>query len=207
MSDPSNQSVTDGPTPRGNGDGPKPKDDGIEALRAKNAEIIAEKRKLQERLAQLEADAEQRKTAELAEKERYKELWEQTKAENEATKKELFGVKAQIADARKFAAFQKAIGQAIPEKFHALVDIDKIALDDSGLPIEQSVKSYATSWQEQYGDLFKKPAGIPQDYPNGDGSKVPSLEEWKKLNTSDPKKAKELLPLVFERHGNNLGRT
>lgn len=169
---------------------------------------LAEKKKLQKLVDEASSNAKKAQEKELAEKERWKELADQRAQELEETRQRLLQVNSQITDARKFSAFQKAVGQAIPEKFHALVDIDKIVVDEqTGQVDESSVKSYATAWQQEYGDLFKKPAGIPQDYPNGDGSKVPSLEEWKKLNASDPKKAKELLPLVFERHGNNLGRT
>ena len=207
MSEPTNSPAGNTETPSGTNGDSKPKGD-LDAILAKNAELLAEKKKLQKLVDDAEANARKAKETELAEKERYKDLWEQTKTELDTAKQELFGVKTQITDARKFSAFQKTIGQAIPEKFHALVDIDKIVVDEqTGLPDESSVKTYASAWQEQYGDLFKKPAGLPQDYPNGDGSKVPSIEEWKKLSTSDPKKAKELLPLVFERHGNNLGRT
>jgi hypothetical protein len=209
MSEPTHSPAGNTETPSGTTGDQKPKGSGdLDALLAKNAELLAEKKKLQQQVDAIAADAKKRETTELAEKERYKELWEQTKTELDTTKQELFGFKSQITDARKFSAFQKTIGQAIPEKFHPLVDIDKIAVDEtSGLPDEMSVKKYASAWQEQYGDLFKKPAGLPQDYPNGDGSKVPTMDEWKKLNVTDPKKARELLPLVVERHGNNLGRT
>lgn len=209
MSEPTNSPAGNTETPSGTTGDQKPKGNGdLDALLAKNAELLAEKKKLQQQVDAIAADAKKRETTELAEKERYKELWEQTKTELDTAKQELFGVKTQITDARKFSAFQKILGQAIPEKFHALVDIDKIVVDEtSGLPDEISVKKYASAWQEQYGDLFKKPAGLPQDYPNGDGSKVPTMDEWRKLNATDPKKARELLPLVVERHGNNLGRT
>lgn len=208
MSDPSNPPAGDTGTPSGTNGGPKPKGNGdLDALLAKNAELLAEKKKLQQQVDAIAADAKKRETAELAEKERYKELWEQTKTELDTTKQELFGVKTQITDARKFSAFQKVLGQAIPEKFHALVDIDRIEVDEStGVPDEASVKAYATAWQEQYGDLFKKPPGLPQDFPNGDGSKAPSIEAWREMAKTDPKKHRELLPTMFERYGNNLGR-
>jgi hypothetical protein len=208
MTDPSKTPSGGDPIPSGTGDNgdPNPPND-IKAVLAKNAELLAEKRKLADKLAELDKQAKKTQEKELAEKERFKELAEQREKELQETQSKLGQLNNQIVDARKFAAFQKELGGAIPEKYHALVDIDRIVYDETSGVDQQSLKDYAAKFREDYSDIVKKPESkLPNDYPKGGGSSVPSIEEWKAMAKSDPKKHRELLPEVFAKYGDQLGR-
>jgi vancomycin resistance protein YoaR len=200
--EPTNQPTVDDTNPNGVGDDPKPNN--LDAILAKNAEVILANKKLREKLDAAEAEKRSAEEKALAENQRYQELWEKEKEEKAALANQLGSVTSEITNAKKFAAFQREVGQAIPEKYQALVDIDKILADDQGNPTAQSVKDYVSSWNKEYGDLFKAPPIISQDNPKGDDHTVPSIEEWQRLNLTDPKKAKEIYPAVFEKHGKNL---
>jgi len=77
----------------------------IEALKAKNAELIAERRKdkenreaLQTQLTQLQAAQEEMKTAKLAESGDYKTLWEEVQGTVASLKQELAAKDTEIGD-------------------------------------------------------------------------------------------------------------
>lgn len=79
----------------------------IEALRAKNAELIGERRKdretretLQARLAEIEAAQQQARQQQLVETGEYKTLWEQANETNAELRKQLAERDAQIEDMR-----------------------------------------------------------------------------------------------------------
>lgn len=209
MTDPSTPTNGGNPDPNGNpGNGdPNPPND-PKALLAKNSELLGELRKLKDKLFAHETAASKAQEKELAEKERWKELADKREKDFLEAQLKLKQTESQIADAKKFSAFQRELGAAIPEKYHALVDIDQIAFDETtGRPEEKSLKDYASRFKETYPDLIKKPdPKIPNDYPGGGGATVPSLDEWKKMAKTDPKRHRELLPEIFAKHGGNLGR-
>lgn len=159
--------------------------------------LLSEKKKLQEsyrsvteRLSALEAEQQEKAKKELAEQNRWKELYEQEKEQASKYQTELQARDQQIESALKLDAFKQALGnKVIDRKYFGFIDTGKILLDpDSGQVDPTSVQREVERVQATYPEIIraadKKP--LPNEYPSGASSAI-SMEEWKKLPLKEMK--------------------
>lgn len=151
--------------------------------------LLAEKKQLQERfqesqnaLAQLQGDVEAKTQRELEEQNRFKELFEMTKAENESLKTSISERDQQLADAFKLDAFNKALGdRKIDRKYSGFIDTKNILIDPESNTVDQlsaqkEVERILTEYPEIVRSSGAKP--LPSGAPQGTSSvKRPTQQE------------------------------
>jgi hypothetical protein len=171
--------------------------------RSSYLKLLDEKKKMQEKLnaalAENEAHKSKLKTEEekaLAEQNRYKELFEQTKEENERLKGDLGGHQERWNQALKIDSFNSALGdKKIDKKYYGHIDIDKIIIDpETGKADAVSAQKEVERICREYPEIVQKKAGgkLPNEYPNG-GTGTLSYDEWLKLPAKEmAKRQKEI---------------
>lgn len=151
--------------------------------------VLSEKKKkdlelkeLREYRAKVEAAAKQAEEQKMAEKGEFQKLLEERNKQVEELSSKLTQKEKMFQDAVKFSAFKKALPGSIEDQFLPLVDLDKIALDESGQPDKSSIERYAKEFTKTYGRVLTTQSGvrIPQDGARG-SEKSLSYEEWLKL--------------------------
>lgn len=145
--------------------------------------LLAEKKKLQAKLAEIEAERVAKERQTLEEQGRYKELAELAKKEAEDAKKQLAVVNEQRTQAKKLSAVLKSVGGTIHQKFFDLIPIDDVLVNpDSGEIDELSVAKVVEGLRKSYPEIIAKGTpGMPQHAPKGGGGATISYEEWRKL--------------------------
>ena len=160
--------------------------------------LLAEKKKrdeefrsLKEQLEKLQHGIKEQETLKLKEKEDFRKLYEMAQKELEDTRGELQKTSQTITNAKKYDAFFKKLGTSLPDKYWGHIDLDAIALDDSGRIDDLSLEAAANGFRKEYGDLLdlyskRTPPKLPQDAPRGIAS----------TTTLGEKSAKELASIL-----------
>jgi vacuolar-type H+-ATPase subunit I/STV1 len=172
------------PNPSGTTDGnpPEPKND-VDAILAKNKELLEENRKAKNRLAQLESERKKAEEQALKDKEDYKTLAEQRSADLEAANKRLAEKEAQERDRTKLVAVLEAVGGAVERKYWGLIDLEQVVIDPTTGDVDKtSVAKYVDTFRKEHPALIqtKRSDGLPTDAPKGGAGKI-THEEWLKL--------------------------
>lgn len=150
--------------------------------------LLDEKKNLAKRLEEFEKKAKDEKDAELKAKEQFKELYEATKKEAEELATKLKDNEREKNDYRKLNAFIKSVDGDVPQQYWGLIDLDKIALDDSGKVDEASVKKAVKDFEKSFPEVVKKKtAKMPNDAAAG-GTGTLSHEQWAKLPYDEKRK-------------------
>lgn len=188
------------PDPADPGKKPDDKPNDPVALAAKNAELLKEKKKLQEERDALKADKDKADAAiKEAERKKLEEngnlqgLLKLEKEENAATKAELKEIKDGLQRAKKESAVLRHInGKVDPDVVDALLKVDGVVVNEDGSVDQDTAKAVAQLFEKKYPFAVlrdKKNGGLPNNAAGGDGggTKVP-YDVWKKMNAKDQEK-------------------
>lgn len=155
---------------------------------------VDEKKKLADRLAQLEAEKAAREKEALEKQGEYQKLYESTKSELEKAKEERrkeknFFVYKTIAD--QFKAAAASAGCTRLDALEKLVDLGELAgeVDDDLTVKPAALKALIEKSQKDFDFLFAKEAPSVKDKPPGGGKPAGDLtyEEWLKLPLNEKK--------------------
>jgi hypothetical protein len=151
--------------------------------------VLDEKKSMQKRLEDLDKKAKADAEAQLKEKEQYRELYEAKQKELEDLSGKLSAKEKETQDYRKMGAFLKSVAGEIPQQYWGLIDLDKIAVDDSGKIDDNSVKKCVKDFEKAYPHVIERKSGnkMPNNAANGGGGAL-SYEEWVKLPYDEKRK-------------------
>lgn len=193
MSDNANPPAGDqtnaGGTGKNDNDNQKPNN--VEALARKNAELLAEKKKISERLKAFE-DAEAKRAEDDAKKRGdYEALLKSKEEEAAKAREESSRLKAQMTDAKKLGAVVDAAGQAIDRKWLSMIDVDSVLINpDTGEIDQMSVTKTVEDFKKTWPEAFIKPGrSLPNEAPNG-GLQMIAESAWLKLPRKEMDKFK-----------------
>lgn len=105
-------------------------------------------------MEQLRADLKAKEEAELAEQNRFKELYEKREIELAEAKKEAQRVRDQYLTTAKRAALKQELGGKIRDEYLSFADLNSIALRDDGSIDAESVRMVANEFRKQHGQLI-----------------------------------------------------
>lgn len=149
----------------------------------------AELKQVREELARYQQEKKALEDQALKEKDDYKKLFEARELELKAEREKKSELESYINSTKKLNSFMKSLGAPIKEQYLGLVDLDRIALDESGRPDELTTKQLVDDFKKTYPELFFNSAGrIPNDSANGNHKAGLSYEQWLKLPPSEQKK-------------------
>lgn len=149
----------------------------------------AELKQVREELARYQQEKKALEDQALKEKDDYKKLFEARELELKAEREKKIELESYINSTKKLNSFMKSLGAPIKEQYLGLVDLDRIALDESGRPDELTTKQLVDDFKKTYPELFFSSAGrIPNDSANGNHKVGLSYEQWLKLPPSEQKK-------------------
>lgn len=147
---------------------------------------------LKSALEQIEKYKSERRALEeqtLKEKEDYKKLFEARDLELKAEIEKKNQLETYINSTKKLNSFLKTLNTPIKEQYLGLIDLDRIALDESGKPDELTTKQLADEFKKTYPELFFQGGSkIPNESANGSHKAGLSYEQWLKLPPSEQKK-------------------
>lgn len=165
--------------------------DEAKAAKAKLRQIEDEKRSL------VEAEAKKRGDTEALLKIREDELAAEREARAaEAAEKET--LKQERIHDRKVRSFFRGLGQPLDERWHGLVDLDQIKIDENGKPVEASVTQYVKDFQTRYGSILGKPG--TGNVPNVKAENNAGVSIWEtgvKIDRSNLKEAREQMEAAY----------
>ncbi len=185
MTDPTKSGSAGDSDTSGDQDGdksPEPKND-IDALKAKNEELLKEKKAVQRRLDLLEKEKKDAEVKALKDKDDWKTLAEQREADLQAANEKLSKKETEDRDRAKLAAVLDAVGGRVDRKYWGLIDIDQVAVNpETGEVDKTSATKYANVFKSEHGILIKtvKGDGIVKDAPKGGVGSI-THAEWLKL--------------------------
>ncbi len=149
----------------------------------------AELKQVREELARYQQEKKALEDQALKEKDDYKKLFEARELELKAEREKKSELESYINSTKKLNSFMKSLGAPIKEQYLGLIDLDRIALDESGRPDELTTKQLVDDFKKTYPELFFSSAGrIPNDSANGNHKVGLSYEQWLKLPPSEQKK-------------------
>lgn len=153
--------------------------------------LLGEKKKLAEKLAQLETTAAAQRTKELQEKEQYKTLYEEAKAQAEARQKALDEKQSMITNGMKLGEFLKALpnGARLEDQYFGLIPLDEIAIDETtGRPDPNSLKIVVDKFKTTFAKVIDQPTGARLPGQAAQQGGTLSYEEWRKLPAKEMQK-------------------
>lgn len=153
--------------------------------------LLSEKKKIQRQIDKLQSDSDSKKKEELETNERFKELWETSKAEKEDISKENDRLNQQWSDAVKLTAFHDALGDTrkIDSKYTGFIDTSKIIINpETGVVDSATAQKEVDRVSKEYPEIVKEMSKgtIPSEHPTS--SSPMSFEKWKDLPLSEMKK-------------------
>jgi hypothetical protein len=151
--------------------------------------VLAEKKKMQERLELLEKASKEREETELKEKEKWKDYATIKEKEALEFKQKYDSEIKDKTDMIKMSSFLDAIDGSIPKEYWPLIDVEKIVVDPAtNMPDPLSVQSAAKEFQTRYHRVIEKKNGAKtsQDAPNSTGTLT--YDEWKALPLAEMRK-------------------
>lgn len=156
--------------------------------------LLGEKKKLQDRLDEIERANKEKETQTLKEKEDYKKLYEQAEAEKKAKEQEIADWRKREEYSLKIGAFLDKLDGQLDRKYFVHVNRDKIIINpETGEPDDASVAVAVKEFKENFPELIRKQngsTGLPKDSPKGDANGSITRAEWLKLSSKDMMKYK-----------------
>jgi hypothetical protein len=136
---------------------------------AQRVKLKSELDEMKAKVAEFEAQMEERKNSELKEQGRYKELL--TSAENkikELSEKERLRERELLDSFKLNAVLEKLPGQLKRREYMDFIDIDSLPYED-GVVSEDALKNVVDSFVKDHSSLieFKKGAELPNNFPQG----------------------------------------
>lgn len=155
--------------------------------------LLDEKKKVAAELATYKAAEEARKTKELEDQGKYKEMLEERDKALEEANSKLTLMTQRDQDRTKLSRLLSAIDGDVDPKFYKYIDqIDDIIIDPATGEVDaMSVTKAAQKFRAEYPEFIKtKKSGLPNEAPAGGSATKISRMEWEKLSSKDMKKWK-----------------
>lgn len=153
--------------------------------------VLGEKKKMQQRLEELEAKQRDHEEKSLIEQNKYKEAYEATKKELEDQKIKLKTLEQQEVDGKKLQSFLETIDGKIESKYWGHISLDKIIVDDTTGEIDKmSVMREVEFVRSTYPEIIQRKSSgtLPKDNPSNNGSGMIARSEWNKLKPTEMQK-------------------
>lgn len=115
-----------------------------------------ETRALQAELTKLKAEREEAERQVSESQHKWKELYEKEKISREISSKELTAKEQKLFDMVKLNAVKAQIGELSKEEFTKFIPLEKVQLDETGLPDLSSVKEVAEWFKKEYPMVLKR---------------------------------------------------
>jgi hypothetical protein len=154
--------------------------------------LLDEKKKLQAKLEQIDADRKAAEEADLAKKGELQKLLDLEREKAKAASDQLKAFEDKERSARKLGAIVRGLGAPVDQKWYSVLGghIDDVVLNEDGEIEPMSVTKIVENVKKEWPEMLRKPgAGMPNHAP-GNGATTISHEEWKKLPLKDMKKWK-----------------
>lgn len=152
--------------------------------------LLNEKRKLKERLDELERASKEKEEADLRAKEDFKKIAELKEAEAKQLKEELEKTKAREINAGKLDAFLSTLDGKVERKYWGHINLEQILVNPETGDLDQmSVAKEVERFRKEYPEVIKKP-GVNQlssAAPLGSEGGPITYEEWRKLPLKEQK--------------------
>lgn len=171
----------------------KPND--IEAIAAKNLELLNELKKAKATAKTFEDKLSKIEQAKKVEQGEFSELYEQTKKELEATRAEKEGLENRILDSRKLSAVVEKLGRGLKRKEYAtFIDTSKIVYDEDSKTFDtRSIENVANSFLKEHSDLLiTKTVKLPGDDPLSNSESI-SYDEWLEMPLKERKEKRKFV--------------
>lgn len=190
--------TTPNEVPGGNPDGsaggapdeksPTVKREAYDALLGEKKKAADELRASKARLAEFETKEAARVEEEQRKRGEFETLAKKAAEEKQKLAEENAKLKAERTDARKWHAFQKALGTTLDSKWSVTVDLDAIEADETGAISAESVAKYVDRYRKEFPEAIGKGSapGVPNPKPHGSGGSL-THEEWVKLPLKERK--------------------
>lgn len=151
------------------------------------AQRAKEAKELKARLAQFEADAKAKETAELEKKAEFEKLYSQEKQAREEMEARIKRNDELYKESIKRSHLKEALGGKVKDQYLDFADISKIELDDSGRPTAESLEAVASKFREEHSALIPdSDVGDPSMVPAGQGrGNGPSVSVEQAMNDRD----------------------
>lgn len=154
--------------------------------------LLDEKKKLQLKLDQIEADRKAAEEAELARKGELQKLLELERKKASDLEARIKQQEAERREARKLSAIAKGLGAPVEQKWFSVLGgylDDVIVNDETGEVEAMSVASVVENIKKEWPEMVRKSAaGMPQDAPRGNGAATIARSEWLKLPVAEMRK-------------------
>lgn len=152
--------------------------------------VLGEKKKMAEKLGELESKLQSIEETKLQEQGKFKEAAEVKSKEAQEWKQKATNLAHTFASlqkeqALKLKAQELGMQPKALEKLTALVDLNEIELDDSLQVNQGKVSEILSNLQKEHDYLFKKSVAATKDVFPGTPSGPKSAEDLKKLSTSE----------------------
>ena len=160
-------------------------------LSEKKAEA-SKRRELEQRLAEIDAERESQREADLREQGKFKDLLTQKEQEFSKLQGELNSYKKTIDNSFKFNAIKKTLGAEIDYKWADFLEVkgiyDQVEMDENRRPDELSVTNVCDYIRKEFPEMIvqRRQGALPNDAPQGSGKL--SYEDWLALPSEEMKK-------------------
>lgn len=153
--------------------------------------LLDEKKKLQARLAEIEAEKRTKEEEELARKGETQKLLELAKKEAEELRLKLTAKEQREVQAKKLSAVIRGMGANVDEKWFGVIGqhLDEVVYNPETGEVEQmSVTAIVEDLKKTWPEMTRKPAvGMPADAPKGGLGQI-DRSEWLKLSAKEMQK-------------------
>lgn len=158
--------------------------------------LLGEKKKMGERFKSIEAELEtfraekaKRDEEDLKRKNDYETLLKKKDDELTALKSENGNFKLFFQEQKKLGSFLRTLGAPLEQKWHHMIDLEKIKVGNDGAVDEESVTKYVEEYKKTYPETLGKGTGggMPDTKP-GSGGGALKPEDWAKLPLAERRK-------------------
>lgn len=150
--------------------------------------LLDEKKKLQARVDQIEADRKASEESELIRKGDTQKLLDLAKKESAELRASLDAKIQREGQAKKMSAIVKGLGTSIDEKWYGVVGqhIDDVLVNAEGEVEQMSITAIVENLKKTWPEMLKKQAaGMPHDAPKGNSAGTITKDEWMKLPSKE----------------------
>lgn len=144
-------------------------------------------RELEDKVRQLTESIKSAENAKLEEKQEYKKLYEATKVELEAKKREQEERDRIIVNKEKQAALNKELGGLKNDAYFRFAELDNIVIDDSGQVDLTSVRLEANRFRQNFPELItpSNPVRVNNQAPSGDAPVLSHQKDAREMSSSE----------------------
>lgn len=156
--------------------------------------LLDEKKKLQAKLADIEASQKKREEEDLAKKGEVEKILKIREQELNDTRAKLSAFEERQLQAKKLSAVVRGLGAQIDDKWYSVIGshLDEVVINPESGDVEQmSVTSVVEGLKKSWPEMLKvQRPGMPHDAPQGNGVTTIGYDAWKKLPLKEMKKWK-----------------